>query len=173
MYRVEKKNRSNYELSIIKKLPLFPCVLSQPIGVNYRRFPTSSFVARNLLQQCGLNCDIVYLPDSRDSRSKTISEISTNAGYAPIALCPPFVRIISIIRAWPMSLFTKVIVVERVKAVRQDDSHAEFAESRSDRFPGARLRQRRIIDFGGSGKRRFFGAHAIPATVSSSPYFPS
>lgn len=50
-----------------------------------------------------------------------------------IALRPPFIRIISIIRAWPMSLFFKVIMVERAKATRQDDSHVGFAESRSDR----------------------------------------
>lgn len=40
-------------------------------------------------------------------------------------------------------------------------THTWDSPNRGRIDPGARLRQRRIIDFGGSGKR-FFGAHAIP-----------
>lgn len=75
-----------------------------------------------------------------------------------------------------MSLFFKVIMVERVKATRQDDSHAEFAESRSDRS-GRAAASETNYRFRWVGKAPIFWGHTrfhhCASFCATPPYSPS
>lgn len=148
-------------MNLIIKKRLFPCAWNEPI-VNYRHYSNEFLRDAQFITAIWTRSWYFVSPDSRDLRSKTISEISANAS----SLLSLFVRIISIIRAWPMSLFFKVIRVERAKATRQDDSHVGFAESRSDRS-GRAAASETNYRFRWVGEAIFWGTR--DSTIVSSP----